>query len=397
VEYPNLTELYALPLQFGIFLLFVIALDKPDRKGYLFALGFLASTLLLLRQNIATPIVFGLAAMGYLWSTKSDTWLLWRLTSMGAGFLLGVGIPLGYFALKGSLGLMYEATVRFEFGFASTPLKDQVRSMFPCIKALNPVVLAAAGILFGAVSRLERESRFVKWLVVLSTIDFILGLALSSVPATGYLHYGISWTPALSVLSAYFGSVLLNYSNQSKFTLGYKQSLRAGSALVMCLIVATNLAFLTALIDRGIKPHGNQLTAALADFVRNSTRPSDQVFVWGAHAEINVLAGRSSCSRFFYHAALLQPRFFNYSVVGEIAKDLRNNRPELIIEPPPSQTVPPLDAGRREVFVREHREYERLCTALEPIFVAVSENYIQKDMPSLEPWVVYEPKHPVLK
>jgi 4-amino-4-deoxy-L-arabinose transferase-like glycosyltransferase len=313
VEYPNLTELYGLPLQFGIFLLFVTVLEKPDRRGCLFALGFLASALLMLRQNIATPLVFCFAAMGYLWSTKSDTWRLSRLTSMGSGFLLGIGIPLGYFALKGSLGLLYEATVRYvvEFGFVSAPLKEQVRSMFPCIKALNPVVLAAAGVLFGAVSRLERQSRFVKWLVVLSTIDFIQGLALSSVPATGYLHYGISWTPALSVLSAYFGSVLLNYSNQSEFTLGFKQSLRAGSAMVVCLIVATNLAFLTALIDRGIKPHGNELTAAVADFVRKSTRPNDQVFVWGAHAEINVLADRASCSRFFYHAALLQPRFFN--------------------------------------------------------------------------------------
>src|SRR5262249_27247612 len=124
LENPNLTEVYALPLQFGLFALFI---GKNTPRSAFFA-GILACALFTFRQNIGTAGALAVAAV-----LLRPAWI--ATVRHGLYFVAGAAAALApallYFGANGALGEAYTATIGsvFQSGVVSASWTERYQSL----------------------------------------------------------------------------------------------------------------------------------------------------------------------------------------------------------------------------------------------------------------------------
>lgn len=387
LDHYNLTEFFALPLQMGLFYLFL-------RRAHPFWLGWLAGLLFLLRQNlIGAGIAVALGAIFRDWRTGPWRCLRSPAGHMLTGFAAIVGLTLGYFYTAGCLREAYEAFL-YNFTYIHVPWSARGYSVLFGARAVAWVMfLGATGAIFTFLSWSDHQPA-VRLLLAICVGDLALEVALSSLSGNTYTHYFMAWTPALALLAGHWGYVIARLADRQLSVVWGLGVVRSSAAFLVIAAILLNFPLWNDTLKKwprlvGRHRQGNE---ALAAYIVSQTEPQDAIFVWGYAPEVYLLARRTSASRFFFQKRLMDTgRPPDRATIQVIVQDLERTRPRLLID---SFAVPnayvPLDIGGLHRPTEGH--LDELFHELQPLFRLVRENYELQTVPEVSPWRIHRRK-----
>jgi hypothetical protein len=391
LEYLNVTEVYALPLEAFIFYTFI----KTDRaRGYI-AAGFATALLFLLRQNLIGAGLAAAVCIPVLHRGGSPWPVVKRWAQMLLGFTIPVATVVVYFALRGTLHEMYAAAFLFNVEYSATTWHTRLASLLPGINATagaGALLLALAAIGFAVLSRLEHQPVAVRSVVILALADLALEVPLAAISGRGYAHYFSPWAPPLACLVAYLGYAVSHFSTGDVF--GTKaRRISAGVLLATSLFLVENAALLRAVLQKSAWRPNDPARENVAALMKEHTAATDRVFVWGYGPELYLMSGRYAPSRYFMQTALAQRKFSDRAMIAEITGSLDEGKPRLIIDSAYALNpgFPPLDLEGRQTWERTHTR----APELSPLFALIDREYVRVSAPGIGQWVVYARKEDI--
>ena len=395
----NQIEEWALPLQFGVLYAFAAG-ERRERGGWPLVLaGALVGLLFFLRPNL---IGVGIALGGFLLlrlltvrRRYRDDLRLLQFAVGGLVVALGVGV---LFALSGTLGEMWFAAVTYNTLYASNAALSRFDALRYGLDLLLPSGLPVIGLIAwvagaGALVASRRLDRLPPLLVV-ALFALPLELLFASLSARRYDHYYVAPLPALAVLAAYLGAVVVAGAQaddgDARPTVpawAWATALTIG-VLLLPLIEVTN-RFQTA-----FPIPDNSAIQRVVTFVRENSAPGESVLIWGAQPLVNFLADRPEPSRYFFHSPLFMQGYASPDVFADFLDDLRANPPALIIDTAiTDRGFGPLDPERRAEWMTQVNGRDPAVTAIPEISVLYdyfAQNY-QRAGAFAFGWDVYRP------
>jgi hypothetical protein len=386
MDFGNATEVWALPLQ--AFVLYCILAERR-RPVRCFVAGIAVGLLFCLQQNL---IGIGIAAAICLFLDMKECGIRAALASCGllaAGAMLAITLLAAYFISTGNFGEMYDAAFRFNFEYATTTWSTRARSLLPGINAISGagvLLPALAGMVIAILSRFQQQSCRARLATMFAVIDLMIEIPLSCISGKGAPHYFITWTPALAVLSGYFGYAIARISSPDPLrTFGSRQISGANLVIVALTAVMTASLLRAALQKQMWRPDDGGRDALIAKLTSELT-PADRIYVWGYAPEIYVATRHAAPTRFFMATPLRWREFTDQRMSLEIVDSLKRDPPRLIVDSAYAiePNYPPLDEGGRDAWKHTHQES---VDTLEPLFTFVGHNYSPRKVGR---WVVYE-------
>ncbi|KAA3643034.1 MAG: hypothetical protein DWQ07_21185 [Chloroflexi bacterium] len=338
----NLTEEYALPLQFAALFFFWRSLKDshwrwPALIGISLALGFL------LRPNIVGMP----AAILLYWA-----WQLWRGNRMLAVrqilvvFATAAGLVLlvwGYFAANQAGPQMLDVVLTYNFAYSGSSLTDKFTSLWSglyFLPVLSVFALAGWGLLVLDLRGLEKgTSRFLYVLALALPIEIIL----TSISGRAFNHYYMSWLSVFGLLSAYLFHRMLSEFRQSET--GFAPALTYVLLAAFSILPLTRILppFINTVLSPQVKLTESDRSAVL-EYVAENVEEDDYLLFWGSELSLNWLSGVSNPSRHIYQAHLLNPGYANAALIDEYLTDIVNSKPLIIDSTVSEGGLPPLDS-----------------------------------------------------
>ncbi|HVL67116.1 MAG TPA: hypothetical protein VM364_07620 [Vicinamibacterales bacterium] len=290
-------------------------------------------------------IVYGAALVAALWALRRLS--AGALAQLAAGALVVPGILFAVFAVTGTLGDLYHATIGYNLAYSGETYRgpaDFARYLvtFPIQHARVDALwlVGGAGCAVLLVAGLWRRERLIPAAWVAAAC---LSIAINS--SRHLPQYFVQALPALA-LAAAWGATLL-WTRRRWLNV-------AGLALVAVGVwrvndfpkLADNIVFdaqalsgrmdrhehLARYGDRDRRKYSALAMVELADFVRATTAAGDRIYVFGFSGGAYVLADRASASRFFWSRPVIvdfRSGDSRYGVDGLLA-DLERRPPALV-------------------------------------------------------------------
>ena len=395
----NLTEEYALPLQWLALWLFYHA-EKRGRyawEGY--AIGLTGALAFLLRQNLVS-VWLAIGAYLLLRAAWRGSWRglapLVAAIAAASGVLAVVG---GYFAAQGALAALCDAAFKANFAYGRTTPGALGDAALAGLLLLLGLALPAV---IGWLRALRRVPDGLRGgdargaLLAVSAIAAPVEVVLSGLSARLYPHYYMPWLPICALLAgdalAWLQGCLASLWHGSAGL----QPLHRSASRLFCAGAAAAVVAFTLLAQVTPVPPGNPWVRGgpspyedVTRYVQQTTDEDDAVLVWGAETAIDFVAGRRSPTRFVYQYALFaMPGYQNPALVEEFLAGIKANEPVLIIDTSPTnRVVPPLDAAARAEWARGQQA--PLLPEMEQVFTFLSAHYRCVEMDNRLGWVAY--------
>ena len=336
----SFVEFYALPLQFGVLLLFGVPLSRSRAVG----IGVLGGAALLFKPTLVGIVL----AVGLVTLLRSRRAAVTPIVLIAVGALVPLAIAALWAAARGVLGEMLDQAVAYNRAYAGfAPLSDRIDAVLLGVRLTLPSGLAVVAV--GAWLYAIASRRFAPTLVAVAVVAWPLEIVLSTW-GRGYHYYFIPWLPAMAVLTAFAASELLR-------VVPSRVARPALAALVLLMSVQPAL-----LVSRLAQTTADGKIHSAAAYVAANTRPQDTVLIWGSHAEVLFLADRRSPTSYVYqYAALSTHGYATAARVEELLADLRRARPALIVDASRDSFVtPPLDLAGLRAWVSPEPQYAPL-------------------------------------
>jgi hypothetical protein len=350
----NLTEEYALPLQWGCVLVLsrwattrAQPVWRPTKELFRWGvpLGVLGGLAFALKANlIATPLSVA-AVIG-------AALLLERRVAAAARFvggaILGAAIVwaciVAYVIARGAFDPFMDQVFHYNFLYVGTTWGQRLRAAISGMEsasrfsslaipfaawALSLVVVAR-----GLVSRTHRGSKFA--LRAFGLVWLPMEVMFASVSGRAYLHYFVVLLPPLAYLTALFGSEIMGAPIWGRPARTSRRG--AGTDLVLGLAAALAVA---AMLSTGMRlrdtasPSTNDRRRQIdetAAYVRRHSAPGTPLLVWGHASDVYLFAQRPPASRYVYSLALLTPHYSDAALVDRFIAELRSSAPPLIVD-----------------------------------------------------------------
>jgi hypothetical protein len=329
----NLTEEYALPLQFLAFWLIYDA-DRPSFSLWRwFFLGFTGALAFFTKQ---TTIGIWLAIVLYwtltrLKARQTRQWLK-ALGSFAAGGLLVACALVLFFAVQGALVEFWDAAFRYNAIYASATT-DLLHRLAPLLLGIGPLAragllqFAAIGYALGIGLLLFRQELVGDWtpLLFVALLDLPIEFILVSASGKSYPHYYMSLLPVLFLFSALTFWIILSQLSAWNLPNHVKSAFQLG---IVAILLWSSLDSYRDQVS-GLEEKGDE---AVVDFVESDTAPDDCVLLWGAESTVNFFAQRKSPTRYVYQYPLYTPGYVDEQMVLQFLEDIIHNRPRLIID-----------------------------------------------------------------
>ena len=369
----SFVEFYALPLQFGVLLVFGVPLTRSRALG----IGALGGAALLFKPTLIGIVV----AVGLVTLARSRRAAVVPLVLIAFGALVPLAIAAAWAAARGVLEEMLDQAVVYNRAYAGfAPLSDRIDAVASGLRLTLPSGLAVVAVgawLYGVASR-----GFASKLVPVALVALPLEIVLSTW-GRGYHYYFIPWLPAMAILTAFAASEVQRAA-PSRFA----RPVLAAAVLLMSVqpaLLVSRLALTTA--DARIR--------SVAAYVAANTTSKDTVLVWGSHAEVLFLADRRSPTRYVYQYAALSTRgYATRARVEELLADLRRARPTLIVDASRDSFVtPPLDPAGLRAWVSPEPQYAPL-PELQGVVEFVVANYERAGTEPATGWPLWRLRAP---
>ena len=369
----SFVEFYALPLQFGVLLLFGSPLTRSRALG----IGALGGAALLFKPTLVGIVI----AVGFVTLLRSRRAAVAPLVLIAVGALVPLAIVALWAAAGGVLGDMVDQAVVYNRAYAGfAPLSDRVAAVLSGLRLTLPSGLAVVAV--GAWLYAIASRRFAPTLVTVAIAALPLEIVLSTW-GRGYHYYFIPWLPAMAVLTAFAASELQR-------VVPSRIARPALAALVLLMSVQPAL-----LVSRLTQTTAEGRIRSAAAFVAANTRSQDTVLIWGSHAELLFLADRRSPTRYVYQYAALSTRGYATAArVEEFLADLRRARPTLIVDASRDSFVtPPLDLAGLRAWASPEPQYAPL-PELEGVVEFVVANYDRAGTEPATGWPLWRLRAP---
>lgn len=380
----NYTTEYALPLQFGMLLVFATASEGPLTMRRAFVLGILSGLLFWLKQNdigIPIAIIMLLVAEGITHTRRRES--VNAIAGIGVGALVVSVLVILPFAVQGALAQFWDAAFRFNFFYIRETWLDRLlvlRYVPGFLPALGLMVFAALGWLVAAFTFAnglrDRQNLTQQWsaaldglwgdrggvsnaltnaqvvrLLALSLLILHIELVLVTISGNPFDHYFLALLPVLGILAAFaFRLVvaMLERAHLARWALG---AFTALFVIVLMLFAVENVQPIWVRISQRKPP-------PVVDTILQRTTASDPVYVWGGGGALLFEARRSAPTRFVYSTPLLYRNYADEARAFELTQALLKEPPRLIVITP-TITVPflefPVRSPRMDAAVAQLR------------------------------------------
>jgi hypothetical protein len=338
IEGGNLTEEYALPLQFSCFWL---AYDAEKRNAFTwrsYLIGLLCGLAFFTKQ---TTIGIGIAFVLYIalrrWVFNPGPSLLTNLAFLFLGGVTAT-IPIVIFFAAHNAGFYFwDAAFVYNFFYSgrSELLRSVMNAMLAAFQALSRTGLTTFALLgwgtglgYVVLNRKTLE-KDISFLVSLALIDLPVELLMVSVSGKQYDHYYMTLLPVFAMLTGFLAYILVK-------GLAHAVPSTRTANLAISFIVLFSFASTEVQPIRDYKGLALSLRQVKSDevvnYIKEHTSDKDYVLMWGAQTAVNFFAHRSAPTRFVYQIPLYTEGYTNKELVEEFLGDIVRNKPSLIID-----------------------------------------------------------------
>lgn len=342
IEDGNMTEEYALPLQFACLLL---AVEVETQRGSMYRwrgvlIGILLGLIFFLKSN---EIGVGMAIAGYILLQavfkRQGRVALVNLATIFGGFGLVCAVMFAFLYAQGSLGDFWDVAIRFNLYYAArlpflTGTLDALQAGFSYLSlaglAAFGILGFALGVLCFVTARQRIPATFLP-LLGISALALPIEFALVTTTRRTFDHYYVALLYVLAVWAAF----LLWLAREAVITFAASDTPRIGaittSGIVLGVVILMLPAFRAnynfALALHRLEP------PAVVSFIREHTKPTDTVLVYGLEPRVLLFAERRAPTRFVDTVAFEIPRYVTPEMVEGYFNDVIERRPTIIADP----------------------------------------------------------------
>lgn len=339
IEGGNLTEEYALPLQFAALWLILDTERSHPQNWRNFAIGVTGAAAFLTKQ---TSIGVWLAIAIYLIINRLRAYQPARLARELGLIALGslaVVIPvIIFFASQDALSQFWDAAFRYNFVYSSyktSLIKHFGAPIFIGIQHFGRsglLTISTIGYLCALILIVVKKHEFGKFLplFLIGLIDFPIEFLLVSASGQIYAHYYMILLPVMALFS---GLIFWFIHTQ----LG-EEELPRKARVFFTIGVVTIILWTTAFDYVYLASKYHAINSMMIDYLKTKTSPNDFVLMWGAETSANFFAQRKSPSRFVYQYPLYTEGYVDEQMIDGFLDDILRNKPLYIIDSKNPQT-----------------------------------------------------------
>ncbi len=345
IEGGNLTEEYALALQF---LCLYILLQFQQKKSSIWQavlIGMATGMLFLLRANlIGIPLAIFLYATGKFFLTH-DTKFRKLIAGIVCGVLLVAVIVLGYFGYRHALAHFWECAFMYNYSYIHTAAIQKVRALISGLTLLPLIPSLSIGswciVMYLKCTR-RLPPAYSSPIISVCLLALPLELYLSSTSGRLYKHYNMVWLPTMTVFTGLCANIVYTrlvdrcgLAKSPAASRGKRAILISAMILLSLLPIYTPILLNTFSTITQLMRHAFTVPAnSVAQAITKYTGEHDQVLILGgSYAGINYLAHRQSPTRFVYQVPLYDV-MIRQRYVREFITDVMTKTPRLIVESP---------------------------------------------------------------
>lgn len=364
----NTIEEYNIIISSILILLFFKQIYSKRTTFLTMIMGSLTGLAFALRaNNIGTGLVVCFSFLLWLWQNhKKDA--LKAFLHMIIGFLTTLLFVSLSFFLRGSFKELVDASILYNFSYSVQNNSSGILNSI--IEASLFVGIGRFGVwgwvaIIGYVIALYRlyqiKNNCSDWVALATVLLFPTEIILSGISGRGFGHYFINWLPVMSILTAYFLDLAIDFVFSEKIKLFLSDQFLPWSQ-TLAIVVIISLGFNTLVythlrsVYRLVKypQNGYQYVSPVAEYINTNSNPEDLVLVIGGQSGINIMSNRSSSD-----GALFFP-LINDSKIGleqqsRYIEFVRSQKPELVID---MSTVMYWKLPAVNPSVRENQELE---------------------------------------
>jgi hypothetical protein len=334
-------EFFVLPLQLASLAIVAARPDLRFARREALGLGALAALALLLKPTLVG--VWIAIAVVALW--RERTRALPAVMFMAIGGTAVLALFAAFFVARGALSDLLEQALRYNLAYAAfAPFVERLGAIPEGLRLISPSGLAPLALTAAAWAVVRRNMAPAVLAVALVALPLELLLATSG---RAYHYYFLPWLAVMGVLAAYAASEVLRRIDG-----------RRALVLIAAVVVLMSIQPARLVTRLAATPDDGSSRAAAAAIVAR-TLPSDRVLIWGARAEVLVLADRRSATRFIYQYAPLATRGYSTpAAIDAFLQELERDRPALIVDASTASFVtPPLDRDGLRTWVSPEPQY----------------------------------------
>lgn len=388
LEGGNLTEEFALPLQFTALALFTISARRgwAGRGAALraCAVGVLFALALNVKQSMVGIWAALFLWLAYRWLIQRDRGLGRVFVWAGAGAAAAQGAILLYYAAHHALTEYWQVAWVYNLIYSDVDPGTRVNALADLADFLThtsllfPLVIAAwlAGLVLAVRAAARREAA-PGFPFVIALIDLPIELVLVSTSGKNYRHYFMSLVPAMTILAAWGVDQLARLVRRWGIRLRYGLPAALIAAVVILWPSARDLSQLA-------RPASELTITQTVQLILRETRPQDTVLMWGSQTVVNYLSGRAAPTRFVHQKPLFRAGFASPALSAEMLRDLQNRRPALIINTHLPST-PFVTVGADGACLLP----KRLPEGMEAVFRYICGHYRLEQVITKDRWEVY--------
>lgn len=220
-----------------------------------------------------------------------------------AGVLVSCGAVVALMAAVGILPAAFDALVTYDRVYLGSSRAGDLNSSYNLLAVLLPL---AAALPFGA-RRMPNRVDFAAFAWCCAAVIFL------AIQGRLFAHYVIPLAIPLAVLA--------RQPAQRKF---------ARFAVVAAVAVMVSVSFFVAVAEA--PTHGGPVAATIGRWIRNNTRPTDTVLVWGLDSGVYLVADRAPAGRYPYDRPLVTPGYTTPTMIDRWVADLAANPPQVIVD-----------------------------------------------------------------
>jgi hypothetical protein len=149
--------------------------------------------------------------------------------------------------------------------------------------------------------------------------------------------------------------------------------------IAMILLIVTSCASFTSEYFSKLKTYENHkglwYRDNIVNFIQKNSSPNDYLLHWGTVGSLNFLSERKSPSKFFYQYALRMSGYASPEIVDSFLKDIKINKPKIIVDHTDDMAMPPLDKTLREKWQKKNESKNTFPNNIENYYSWVEKNY----------------------
>lgn len=316
----------------------------------------LAGVLLSISTLFKVPAAFDAGAIVFLWIVtikirRQEIQDIFRkIFFLAIGFTIPLVLSFAWYFARGAFSEYLTAAFLQNFGYLSSWRPESVAE--PFVSKNGPLLLRAIIVGIGALFLFMFRKKL-SWQFVFISGWLLFSLFAATLSERPYPHYLIQVVPAISLL---IGTLLASRSSEQSF-----------SVIPLFLVIAAVIRFQfwyypsTPYYQRFISYVSGQTNREeyangfdknttrnyeIANYIRSSTQPSENVFVWGDSPTIYALADRLPPIKYVatYH-------IMDFSTPAEVSSKIQEAKPKIIVTLPEAQKFAELEVLLQRSYI----------------------------------------------